>query len=126
MRTRFAAFACVLLAVAFISAQDKDPKLTPKERAASKLVVEAAELMKKGEWTKGIRLCDRALNLDPDNVNARWMRGLAYLKTNGPDLAIADFSNAIKRDPKMAPSYRDRGLAHMEKKETDKAIADFT
>jgi Tfp pilus assembly protein PilF len=124
MSSRFAAIF-VLVATTLALAQGKEPKLTPKERTASKLAAEAAELMQKGEWEKGIRLCDRALGLDPENVNARWMRGLGHLKTNDPDQAIADFSNAIKRDAKMAPSYRDRGLAYMEKKETDKAIADF-
>jgi tetratricopeptide (TPR) repeat protein len=126
MNCQIAAIASLLLAAPLSLAQDKDPKLTPKERTASKLAAEAAESMKKAEWEKGIRLCDRALRLDPENVNARWMRGLGHLKTNDFDQAIADFTDAIKRDAKMAPSYRDRGLAYMETKQTDKAIADFS
>jgi len=45
--SRFAA-VFVLLATTLVPAQDKDPKLTPKQRSASKLAAEAAELMKKG------------------------------------------------------------------------------
>ena len=130
MGTRVAALALTLLIAALGSAQDKnkdkDAKLTPKQRAASRLTVKAAEAMQKMDWDAGIRLCDAALRIDPDNVSARWMRGLGYLKKDDPDQAIADFSNALKRDARNAPSYRDRGLAYMEKKETDRALADFT
>jgi regulator of sirC expression with transglutaminase-like and TPR domain len=122
---RLAVLALGLIVSGLVGAQDKVSKPTRKEQLASKLVTEAADLMKQMEWEKGIRKCDAALRLDPDNVNARWMRGLGYLKTNEPDKAIADFSDAIKRDAKMAPSYRDRGLAYVEKKELDRAIADF-
>ena len=132
MGTRVPTLALVLLATTLGLAQDKgkdkdkDAKLTPKQRSASKLIVKASEAMQKKEWEAGIRLLDSAIRLDPDNVNGWWMRGLGYLKTGDPDQAIADFSNALKRDARMAPSYRDRGLAYMEKKEADKAIADFT
>jgi regulator of sirC expression with transglutaminase-like and TPR domain len=123
---RFTVLALGMIVSGLVVAQDKDSKLTRKEQLASKLVTEAGDLMKQKEWEKGIRKCDAAIRLDPDNVNARWMRGLGYLKTNEPDKAITDFSDAIQRDAKMAPSYRDRGLAYVDKKELDKAIADFS
>jgi tetratricopeptide (TPR) repeat protein len=128
MAIRVAALILGLLVVAGGMAQDKDrdSKLTPKQKSAARRASEAAKLMQMAEWDRGIRLCDAALRLDPDNVGALWMRGLAYLKKNDPDQAIADFSNALKRDAKMAPSYRDRGLAYAQKKEFDKAISDFT
>jgi len=39
---------------------------------------------------------------------------------------IADFTKAIRLDPKDAKAYFYRGVAYREKGEPDKAIADFT
>ena len=41
------------------------------------------------------------------------------------DMAIADYSKAIKLEPKTARYYYNRGLAHVGIKQFDKAIADF-
>jgi len=84
MWTRFAMTSVPLVAIC-APAQDKDPKLNAKERTASKLAAEATELMKQGEWTKGIRLCDRAMKPDPVNVNARGERsGVSRLMESLP------------------------------------------
>ena len=40
--------------------------------------------------------------------------------------AIADYTEAIRLDPKDAKAYYNRGVAYGEKGERDKAIADFT
>ena len=41
------------------------------------------------------------------------------------DRAAADYDQAIKLDPKFAPSYLNRGLLWQAKKDYDRAIADF-
>ena len=40
--------------------------------------------------------------------------------------AIADYGQAIERDPKRAMSYNNRGLAFAAKGDFDKALADFS
>jgi Tfp pilus assembly protein PilF len=121
----------VLVVATLVCAQDKsktkgkDSKLTPKEQMASKLVTKASQAMQKQDWDGGIRLCDAALRLEPDNVSALWMRGLAHWKKSDPVKAIADYTSALKQDARMAPAYRDRGIAYMDKKQTDRALADF-
>ena len=42
------------------------------------------------------------------------------------DKAIADFTEAIRLDPKYAEAYCNRGCAYRNKGDYDKAIADFT
>ena len=42
------------------------------------------------------------------------------------DRAIADYDEAIKRDPVMADAYKSRGDAYYDKRQLDRAIADYT
>ena len=53
-------------------------------------------------------------------------RGLAYLDKGDRDSAIADFTDAIRLDPKNAHAYNDRGLAWKDKGDHDRALADLT
>ena len=52
-------------------------------------------------------------------------RGIAYRAKGEPDRAIADFTQAIKLNPR-ASAYNTRGTAYGDKGEYDAAIADFT
>ncbi|GHU83501.1 hypothetical protein FACS189468_8640 [Spirochaetia bacterium] len=53
-------------------------------------------------------------------------RGIEYGKTGEYDLAIADFTAALKINPKDAYAYCGRGLAYFIKGEYDLAITDLT
>jgi len=52
-------------------------------------------------------------------------RGADYLAKNDNDRAIADFSELIRRDPKLGGAYTNRGEAWRRKGEVVKAIADL-
>ena len=51
---------------------------------------------------------------------------LAYRVKGENDRAIADYTEAIRLDPKNANAYSNRGYAYSDKGDTDRAIADFT
>ena len=53
-------------------------------------------------------------------------RGFARADKKEYDKAIADFSEAIRLDPKDATAYYNRGIAWAGKNEYDKAIADYS
>jgi lipoprotein NlpI len=53
-------------------------------------------------------------------------RGVAYGKKGDFDHAIADYTQAIALDPKIAKAYNNRGVAYATKGDHDRAIADFT
>jgi tetratricopeptide (TPR) repeat protein len=52
-------------------------------------------------------------------------RGLAYLRHDRTDAAIADFDAALALKPDDADALNDRGFAHDSRNEPDLAIADF-
>src|SRR5262245_5379233 len=53
-------------------------------------------------------------------------RGTAHASRNEYDRAIADFTGAIKIDPKHVSAYNARGLAYASKGDYERAIADVT
>ena len=63
---------------------------------------------------------------NPTSAAAYHQRGLIWKSKGETDKAIADFTDAIRLDPKDASLYVDRGGAFHDKDEIDKAIADQT
>jgi len=53
-------------------------------------------------------------------------RGLAWQKKGDVDRALADYTAAIKINPKDALAYNNRGMLWRERGDSDRAIADFT
>jgi tetratricopeptide (TPR) repeat protein len=53
------------------------------------------------------------------------LRGVAYRSQGEHNLAIADYNQAIKLNPKFAPAYHNRGVAYDHKGDYDRAIQDF-
>ena len=53
------------------------------------------------------------------------MQGVVFLKQGQNDRAIADFNEAVERDPNFAKAYCNRGVAYAQKGQFDQALADF-
>ena len=61
-----------------------------------------------------------------NNAEAYNNRGIAYQNKGDNDRAIADYSEAIRLNPKFADAFANRAWAYLSKKDADSAIADFT
>lgn len=74
---------------------------------------------------QGIRFFSDAIRRAPSARDYN-IRGRLYSFKREHDRAIADFNEAIRRDPTQAAFYRERGLERSVHNELDKAIADFS
>ncbi|HKQ79230.1 MAG TPA: tetratricopeptide repeat protein [Blastocatellia bacterium] len=74
----------------------------------------------KQAWNNARRLLE-----SPKNAMEYEACGTVYISSDGQH-AIADFSEAIRLDPKYAMAYNNRGVAYVTKNEYDRAIADFS
>jgi len=54
------------------------------------------------------------------------VRGMIWRETGEDDIAIGDYSEAIRLDPNYGSSYANRGFAWSAKGEYDKAISDYS
>src|SRR5262245_20773111 len=58
-------------------------------------------------------------------ANAHYNRGVAYKDKGDLDRAIADFTEAIRLNPRHVTALGNRGAAYSAKDDNDRAIADF-
>jgi tetratricopeptide (TPR) repeat protein len=65
------------------------------------------------------------LRVDLHSATGCYDRGVASLDRRDYERAIADFTEAIRFNPKYAAAYYNRGFAYLDKKDYDHAIADY-
>src|SRR5512139_3321957 len=115
MNTRFAVLTALVMAV--ISAgpvrADTDP---------------CYDAVQQGRFRDAIALCTKQTESGADEraITAAYrLRGIAYLATGQPDLAIADLDIAIERNGSDAAAYSNRGAAYMSQGRFFLALADL-
>jgi tetratricopeptide (TPR) repeat protein len=68
----------------------------------------------------------KEIEINPNDYEALWKRGIAYCDKGELDLALADYTSALKIKPNFAEALSSRGIVYYFKNEYDKAIADYT
>jgi lipoprotein NlpI len=114
-----------------IQAQAPEPKVHVPQHSPLPTVADDIVSCKKASGDEAIRSCSHVItsgSVSPDDlVDAYIKRGNAYVDDKQDyDRAIADYSEAIKLDPKNAVAFYDRGLAYYSKQDYDHAIADYS
>jgi tetratricopeptide (TPR) repeat protein len=77
-----------------------------------------------GNPTKALKYLDRAIQLNPQKIEAYTGRGIAYQRLGKFDLAIENFNQAIKLEL-SGENYRGRGSCYLQFRQYDKALADY-
>jgi tetratricopeptide (TPR) repeat protein len=78
---------------------------------------------KLGDSPAALVAYSNALKMQPDSATFT-ARGWVFLANESTPLALADFDQAIQRDPHNAEAYTGRGLIHARQGKQDDALAD--
>jgi tetratricopeptide (TPR) repeat protein len=78
----------------------------------------------RGQLSKAIAECNKAIEINPTYAPVYNSRGFAYIGKGEYDEAISDFNKAIEINPKFAMAYNNRGYAYGVKGQYDQAISD--
>lgn len=95
----------------------------------------AKQAMNNKQWDKAVKLFDKAIKADPNNVDVLMGRSLANLQAGNGDKALEDANAAVeksqknekgKKGPKSALAYAQRGLVQKVLGKSGDAEKDFT
>jgi tetratricopeptide (TPR) repeat protein len=117
--------AAVAACTAIIQSDQEDPDQALPEDVASAFNRRGHAYVALGDTTHAIADFDRAIALDPKNIQAYYNRGVAYFSIRQSDRAIADLDQAIKLDPNNTYAFTNRGVVHAEAGRHALALRDF-
>ncbi|WP_185964326.1 tetratricopeptide repeat protein [Aliikangiella marina] len=88
-----------------------------KNNCVTSLIRQAIDFSGNGEYSKAINLLTQAILIEPDNEQAFFERGMAYLELNNEPDALADFDRALQINPEYsgARDWRSRTLSALGK-----------
>ena len=93
-------------------------------RGAEDLLKQAGAALQAGRTNEALALATRAIDAQPTNAQAWFLRGVFYERMRNHSNAIADFDRAAKLDPKPVV-FQHRGTEHFRAGNFEKSVADF-
>jgi len=104
-----------------------------KKKTVAAFLDSGYEYSCKNDHDMAITNYNKAINLDPNNIEAYYLRGIVYYEKQNYDQAIKDYTKAIneakkktkKIDPKIAMVYGNRGMVYKNKGDNKKALEDY-
>lgn len=115
---RFLAPIAVLIVVTPVPAAE--PPMT-----SAQLLEKAAAVYAKGDADEALTLAGKAVEADPKNVRAYFLRGQIHESQGDHKGAVADFSEVLKLNPEAAQVYDLRGSEQFKLGQIEASIADF-
>ena len=116
----------VALLEGMADARDSATRVHRKSSEAAEHLDHAYELHRAEKWEEALIYYDAALELAPDDAEARYFRGVARAKAGKLDLALVDFLRAIELDPDRIEAYREADWIQAQRGEWDAIIAQWT
>ncbi|QAU45177.1 caspase family protein [Bradyrhizobium guangzhouense] len=89
------------------------------------LVIHGNALISKRDYDHAIEALTSAIELDPDNIGAINVRGVAHEHKGEDDLAMADYNLAIQKRPNFGFAYNNRGTIQLRRGALQSALDDF-
>ena len=115
-----------------ISAENKTPKQIKfevqqihAEILASDKMEEGNKFSYNGDYQGALSKYNEAMQLSPNNKNARRNVETIYSYWQNSEQAMADYNKAIEQNPKNSDAYRNRGMFYFYLSDYENAIKDF-
>lgn len=89
------------------------------------LIAETHALLEQGRPADACTVADRALAIDPRNVEAMLVRSYAHADAGDLEAAIADATAAVAIDPLLAPARYILGIIYLREGDESAALAEF-
>ena len=77
------------------------------------------------QYERAIEDFDKAIELEPDYVDAYINRGIGYFKQGKYECAIEDYDKAIEISPDLPEAYNNRGISYFKQGKYECAIEDY-
>jgi tetratricopeptide (TPR) repeat protein len=100
-----------------------DRYLRADRRSAEVFLARGLVHVKRGEHAAAVEACSAALRLKPA-AGTHCERGWAYLRTDAPQLALADFEASLRLGPRTSRALCGRGLARLRLGQVQRAVRD--
>jgi lipoprotein NlpI len=102
------------------------PSLTAAQEENQKdLAAEAVTALRSHRHDDAIKLATQAIEREPKNLSAYWVRAYAHLQLDQPRETVADLDRAIELNPNSADFFELRGTARFMLGQFKEAIGDF-
>src|SRR5437867_2960272 len=95
------------------------------EKSPDELLIEAGVSFAKGQREDAIELATKAIEAEPKNAKAYYVRGRFYAQVRQPQKAVKDFNQALVLDPKAALPYYHRAEESFKLGRIKESAADF-
>jgi lipoprotein NlpI len=115
----------IALLLGFLLMSATSPSAAEDETIVGELLDEAKRAFTNGRSDEALKLAGRAIEAEPTNATAHFLRGLFHEALRRHTDAIADFDRVIELEPRHANAYDHRGSEHFTLGEIDESIADF-
>ena len=95
------------------------------EKSGDELLTQAGVSFAKGHREDAIELATKAIEAEPKNAKAYFVRGRFYAEVRQPQKAVKDLNQALALDPAAAPAYYHRGEENFKLGRVKESAADF-
>jgi len=95
------------------------------ETSTDEMLNQAGVSFAKGNREDAIELATRAIEAEPKNARAHYVRGRFYAEVRQPQKAVRDLNQALALDPMAAPAYYQRGSENFKLGNIKESAADF-
>jgi lipoprotein NlpI len=93
--------------------------------ASKDLLTKVKTAYASGKRAEALTLANQAIEKDPTNAVAYFVRGSVLAGTHQSEKALTDFNQALKLDAGLAEAWQNRGIEHFKLGHINESIADF-